>query len=302
MKKLKNKNMWAHLLFWSWNTIFLAFMLFGFAPTLLPELVTAVQAGTIPVSFLVYGTILALIPLLAVILGATLLRREPGKLFVLGYGVEGPLMLILAVRFFLIQQATPAVTFVLLIAVAGILTLLWTLLDRRINERESILSGLRVAGLTLLLLVGIYVSVWLLFYIIPLIAQSGSIISEISQDIWRSLVNLSWEDLVEGWRYIPFAVLGMLLFAYTATLFVLMPIAVPITYVRAWWQGIRCLRSHVRVAWVVAVPTAVLAICVLAVVWTDKQPQQNAFALLQSPPTTIGEAAALLDQEEAIRA
>ena len=302
MKKLKNKNMWAYLLFWSWNVIFLAFMLFGFAPTLLPELLTAVQAGTIPVNFLVYGTILAVIPLLAVILGLTWLRREPGKLFVLGYGVEGPMMLVLAVRFFLIQQATLAVTFVLVIAALGILTLLWTLLDRKIEERGALLTGFRVAGLTLLLLVGIYVSVWLLFYIIPIIAQSGSIISDLAQEIWRSLTNLSWENLVEGWRFIPFAVLGVLLFAYTGTLFVLMPIAVPITYIRAWWQSIQQLKGQAQMAWVVAVPTAVLVICVLALAWTDPQPQQNAFALLEAPPTTIGEATALLEQEEAIRA
>ena len=302
MKKLKSKNFWAYLLFWSWNVIFLAFMLFGFAPTLLPELLTAVQSGTIPIHFLIYGTVLAAIPLLAVILGLTWLRREPGKLFVLGYGVEGPMMLVLAVRFFLIQQATLAVTFVLVIAALGILTLLWTLLDRRIDERGTGLNGIRVAGLTLLLLVGIYVSVWLLFYIIPLIAQSGSIINEISKELWRGLVNFSWEDLREGWRYIPFAVLGFLLLAYTATLFVLMPIAVPITYARAWWQSIQRFKGQVRAGWVVVVPTAVLVICVLALAWTDPQPQKNAFALLESPPTTIVEAAALLDQEEAIRA
>lgn len=301
MKKLKSKNFWAYLLFWSWNIIFLAFMLFGFAPTLLPELVTAVQAGTIPVNFLIYGTVLALIPLLAVILGLTLLRREPEKLFVLGYGVEGPIMLVLAVRFFLIQQATAAVTLLLVVAALGILTLLWTLLDRRLEAHGAFLSGLRVAGLTLLLLVGVYVSVWLLFYVIPLVAQSGVILNDLTRDVWRSLTSLTWADLVEGWRYIPFAVLGFLLFIYTATLFVLMPIAAPLMYARSWWHSIRRLKTQVPVGWAVGVPTAVLAIIIVGVVWTDQQPQQNAFALLESSPTSVEEAVALLDQEEAIR-
>jgi putative PEP-CTERM system integral membrane protein len=49
------------------------------------------------------------------------------------------------------------------------------------------------------------------------------------------------------------------------------------------------------------VPTAVLVICAAGVVWTDPQPQQNAFALLAASPSSIEEAVALLDQEETIR-
>ena len=102
-KRLLSKEFWAYALFYSWNIIFLTFMILGFAPAVLPEMITAVQTGTIPLDFLIYGGILTLIPLLTLILGATLLRREPGRLFVLGYGVEGPLMLLLAVRFFIIR-------------------------------------------------------------------------------------------------------------------------------------------------------------------------------------------------------
>ena len=76
MKRLLNKENWAYALFWSWNVIFLAFMVLGFAPTLLPELVAAVRTSTIPVDFLIYAGILTLIPLGAVILGATVLRHE----------------------------------------------------------------------------------------------------------------------------------------------------------------------------------------------------------------------------------
>ncbi len=302
MKKLKDAEFWARGLFWSWNIIFLAFMLFGFAPTLLPELVTAVQSGTIPVNFLIFGIILALIPLLTVILGLTWLRREPGKLFVLGYGVEGPLMLVLAFRFFLVQQAIPVITFILLLAACGVLTLLWTLLDRHIDEHGAAPTIVRVVGLTALLLIGIYVSVWLLFYVIPIVAQSGTIISDISRGIWRSLTNLTWDDLVEGWRYIPFAILGLILFFYTATLFVVMPIAVPIIYGRAWWRTVQALKDRLNMGWAVAVPTAVLVVCAFVFIQSDQQPQQEAFALLETPPTTLQEAIDLVAQEEKIRA
>ena len=39
---------WAYGLFWSWNIIFLAFMAFGFAPRVLPEMLVAARDGVIP--------------------------------------------------------------------------------------------------------------------------------------------------------------------------------------------------------------------------------------------------------------
>ena len=98
-------------LFWSWNLVFVAFMLLGFAPVLLPETFIAVRSGAIPVAYLIYALVLALIPVACLVLGLTVLRRAPARLFALGYVIEGPLMLILAVRFFAIRQATPGVFF-----------------------------------------------------------------------------------------------------------------------------------------------------------------------------------------------
>ena len=118
IRALTNSRNWAYGLFWSWNLIFLAFMLFGFGPQILPDMVLAVRTRTIPAAFLVYASLLIAIPLLAVILGLTVLRRSPGRLFALGYGVEGPLMLMLAVRFFVVREMTPAVT--LLLAIGGL--------------------------------------------------------------------------------------------------------------------------------------------------------------------------------------
>jgi hypothetical protein len=106
LRKLTNPRLWAYGLFWSWNIIFLAFMFLGFAPRLLPEMITAVRSDVVPPAFLAYAAILTVIPALAVILGLTVLRRSPDRLFALGYGVEGPIMLILATRFFVIREMT----------------------------------------------------------------------------------------------------------------------------------------------------------------------------------------------------
>ncbi len=282
-------------LFWSWNIIFLAFLLLGFGPQVLPEVITAVRTGLIPAPFLAYAAILTSVPVVVVILGLTALRRSPGRLLALGYGVEGPLMLVLAVRLFVVRDATWVVTLLLSVAGLGMVTLLWQLLDRDIDARGALLAHLRVIGLTLLLLTGLYAGVWIAFYAVPLLAQGWELASELLREMWRSLTDIEL-------RWLPLMLLGGILALYTGTLFVVMPIAVPLLYVRAWWRGVRTFaagRSRVRATLLVA---ATLVACGALFVYVNQQPQQRAFALLEHPPSTPDEAQALLEQQEEIRA
>lgn len=211
LRKLFDVRVWGYGLFWSWNLIFLAFMALGFAPQVLPSLIDSVRISQAPPEFLLYAVALTLIPLAAVALALTVLRREPGKLLVLGYGVEGPLMLILALRFFVVREATAAVTLMLMLASLGMATLLWQLLDRKIDERGSLASTLRLAGLTLMLALGVYAAVWLAFYIVPLTALTLQSLGELVGDLPRILRELIdalsspdwWRNLLEAWRVIP---------------------------------------------------------------------------------------------------
>lgn len=305
LRKLTNKRIWAYGLFWSWNVIFLAFMLLGFAPTVLPEMLTAVRGGDIPTIFLAYGAVLTLIPVLAVVLGATVLRREPGKLFALGYVVEGPLMLLLALRFFLVRQATPAITLLLLVAAGGILTYLWHLLDKNIEQRGSAAATVRLIGLTLLLVIGLYASLFIAFYALPLSVEGVTSIGGIFRDVWRDLATLNWQDI--EWRFVPFAVLGVTLIFYSATLFVLMPVAVTVLCVRAWRQGVQhVLRENGRSgngrSLAIALPVTIIVLLAAGVWLTNRQPQHTAFALLEETPASIEEAMVLLEREDDIRA
>jgi putative PEP-CTERM system integral membrane protein len=266
----------------------MAFMLLGFAPQLLPEVLSAVRTGEIPTAFLVYGVTLSAIPVAAIVVGATVLRRSPGRLLAFGYGVEGPLMLVLLVRFFVIRQVMPPVILLLSVAGAGLVTLLWQILDCRIDARGPLLAHARLVGLALLLLIGVYAAVWITFYVPPLVAEAPDIVIEAI----RHPPELRW---------VPLWVLGVVLGLYTATLFVAMPIVVPILYVRAWWYGIQDFVANHGLVRGVGITVAVLIACVGLLAWTNQQPQQRAFALLDTPPESPEEAQALLDEEEAIR-
>lgn len=305
---LRNWRTWAHGLFWSWNLIFVAFMLFGFTPTLLPELLRGVREGFVPNRFFVYGVVLALIPVLSTVVGFVGLRRAPARLFALGYAVEGPLMLLLAVRFFVVRQVTPAIGLLLALAAVGLATLCWRLLDRRCDERAVWLRGLSLLGMSLLLLTSLYAVVWLLFYILPVViffAESLTrALAQVAADLPAFFSGLG--QAIRDLLHVPpqlfiVVALGFTLVAYTATLVVLMPIAVPIIVARAWRQSLRAL-SPVAPAWRIGVlPTGAAVAFALIFVLALRQPQQRAFDLLRAAPQDADTAAALLEQREAIR-
>ncbi len=297
----------AYGLFWSWNIIFLTFLVLGFVPIVAVELFWSMREGVIPAQFVLYASTLASIPLLAILLALlTRIHKDPMRLLAFGYGVEGPLMILLGMRFFLIRQIVPAVALLLAVAALGMFTLFWQLLDGKISDRSRGAALLRAAGLTLLLVTGIYISSWLLFYTIPLFVEVikavAAFIPEIPtlvEDLWRSVHSASrWE--------MPFlavyVVLGSLLFLYTATLLLVLPVVVPILYARAWGQGLRAVTVRVGAIPAYAVALVVVVGTVSLFIVANRQPQHRAFALLQRPPTTVAEAATLVGQQEEIRA
>ncbi len=299
LRKIASARGWAYGLFWSWNVIFLVFMGLGFAPFMLPDMVEAVRTASVPAVFLAYAVVLTAIPVAAVILGLTVLRRSPGKLFILGYGVEGPLMLLLAIRFFIVRDAVAAVVLLFVVAALGIVTLLWQILDRNIEARGALLTHGRLVGLTLLMIVGLYASAFIAFYAVPLgVALVGAIGDLLTHLDLSGLTTLKWAMA----PMFLATILGIILGLYTATLFVAMPIAVPILFVRAWWQGVRTFMARYGRLRATTLPAVVLATCALLTVQTNQQPQRLAFALLKTPPANLSEAKALMDQEGAIRA
>jgi putative PEP-CTERM system integral membrane protein len=303
-KPLTRPEILAAGLFWSWNLIFVAFMLLGFAPRLLPELITGAQANIIPFQYLLYGLILSSIPLAAIALGYTLLRRTPARLFALGYVIEGPLMLLFAVRFFVIRQATTAQLLLFAVAGIGMAAFLWALLDPQRKFGGQPAGWLRLFGLTLMVVICLYTSAWITFYALPIIASAWNWLGDVLKDLpgfaaefGRMIRSLFTENLI----WVPFAFLYFILALYTTTLFVLAPVAVPLLSLRAWWNELR-QRVNQHGAWLPAgIVALALVACVGAFVFANRQPQKQAFDLLTEPPATLAQAKALASQEPLLR-
>ena len=105
-------------------------------------------------------------------------------------------MLVLAIRFFVVREATAAVTLLFSVAGLGMATLLWQILDRNIDARKWGFSHLRVAGLTLLLIAGLYASTWIAFYAVPVAAEGWNILTNLVRE-------MRWNLAHAEWRWIP---------------------------------------------------------------------------------------------------
>jgi putative PEP-CTERM system integral membrane protein len=272
-------------------------MFLGFAPNVVPEMMDAIREDLIPIKYLVTAVLVTLIPVMAVLIGLLRLRYSPGKLLALGYGVEGPLMVLLLVRIFAVRDSTPAIDLLYLFALLGVFTLLWQILDRRINERGSIFDIVRIVGLTLLFLVGIYAAVLIGFYVVPILKEVPQFLMGAAREFWRMLTDFDPSTLI----YLPLSLLGIVLGIYTATLFIIAPIAIPILYVVNWWHGLQAvvLRRKRLLPSLVTVGVGLSA--VLLFIFANQQPQHKAYALLDNQPKNLHEAKELQQEQEDIR-
>ncbi len=304
LTNLTRAGIFEYALFWVWNAVFLGFMLLGFAPLFLPDLVLAAQANIIPFALVATALLLILIPIACVILGFTVLRRQPRALFALGYAVEGPLMLVVAFRLFVVREMTPVLAFIFVVTALGMLAFVWQLLDKKIDARGALLAHIRVIGLTLFALIALYASIWLAFYALPL---GVLLVRGLFEFLWHlgdffNGLLLAFREFPRNLVWIPFAVFGMLTMVFSATLFVLMPIAVPLLVLRAWWRAIRNPVARFGAPRVALVTTAIAALCAFLFFFFNQQPQSAAFALLKSIPANALQAQQIAAQENTIRA
>ena len=292
---------WAHVLFWSWNFIFLAFVLMGFLPLILFQLFQGMDAGWIPLSFVIFGCVMVAVPLISVVLAFVALRSSPRTLLTFGYGVQAPLMLVLLVRFFALREVMPTVALILSAALIGLMALLWQILDQRIDERPAIVQGIRLTGMSLLLVVGAYISVWMAFYVPPVAMGVIQMVVNVFRELPNAMLRGPSGPPLEALLYLPFMFLGFLLMVYSGTLFVGIPIIAPLIYVRGWWRSVRAARRKLGTFPALALPMGIVVACAVAFVITNRQPQRQVFALLEKPPTSPADISALQQQEGAIR-
>ncbi len=95
--------------------------------------------------------------------------------------------------------------------------------------------------------------------------------------------------------------LGFILLIYSLSLFALAPVTIPILSLRAWWRNLRAQISQNGRLVTGSILIVTVAVTAGLFLLTNRQPQQKAFALLETPPENRQEAQALLSERESLR-
>ncbi len=264
-----------HLLFWGWNGLFLCLIAFSIAPELLPELWPASLRGEIPWSVTASLLLAMVIPLAAVVVGVLWLRRRPGALLGLFYGLEGPLFLLCLARLFLLRELSTGMTYLALCSALAAFVFGGYIFGRAVPRRPW-RAALQLAGSSLALLLGLYLGLLLAFYVVPagwLIAGS---MDEILADIASALIDP--RQLLAG--------LYACLFLFTAALFLALPLAMAWLYVQPWRRRLGAYREVLGARQTYALTAAVLVAATAGFAAANHQPQRRAFERLSEPVET----------------
>ncbi|PZD74072.1 hypothetical protein C1752_01271 [Acaryochloris thomasi RCC1774] len=283
--------------FWLFNLSLLLVIFIGFLPFLAMDILNDALRGEVPFSILIPVFGLIGVPTTSTALGIQRKRQlnkisnlkpaaplgpmpQPISLFQIFFGLEAPLLMACTIRLFFLRALTPASSFLFISLAVGTIALAHWLLHRH-HRQSSWASWMHLAGLTIMLVLSLYLSVIALFYVLPLIVVMGS------------ALYLSIFLVVLIPIFFPFIMVFSGL--------VMMPWGMLRLFLRSWRQTLQSLsQQHGKTlprAWV----GTVLAVWLGLLLLLQQQPQTQAFTLLEKQPQSEGERQALLQNADAIR-
>lgn len=266
-----------NIFFWIFNTSLLLIIYIGFLPFIGLAFMSDTAAGQVPLNFLVPFIGLVGVPTTCTIAGfRPKLKRASLSLFQVFYGIEAPLLLLCVVRFFVLRDLTPASSFLLITGLVGTIAAIhWLAKGRDPNAQANLWH---LIGLSLFLFTSLYAVAIALFFVIPslqLILGAGFAL------VLFTITVLPLVILLLGVTSFPF---GMLSIAW-----------------QGWKQNL--LKANLRYGQ----RSATVLVSAIAILWLggfialQHQPQNQAFALLKTPPQTEGDRQVLLQKSEVIR-
>jgi len=309
-------NFIATAFFVIWQIAFIVVSIFGVMPYLLPELWISYKHYDMPFYYFSLSVILVTLPLVClgvIIWLATGKKQNRNKLLLkFFYGFELPTLILLVLYLVNLRDYGAGMYWVTICMVIALATWCFMVFYQRAkNTTDSVLFANRpiaTAGSTIMFAVGLFVSITALLFAIPLamfvlkraMMALNEIDSMVFSQIWHEITTINLKALLSTILATPFVLvmgaMAVLAFASMAFLIVF-PFVLAYLYIG---QFITRFKQSATFA------NAALAL-VLIVVLTgvhfsiNQQPQVKAFALLETPPTTIDERKALVEHSELIR-
>ncbi|NJK66640.1 MAG: TIGR02921 family PEP-CTERM protein [Microcoleus sp. CSU_2_2] len=328
MNKIKQAfNIIFQFVFWLWNLTFLSTVYLGILPLVGIPLIQATIDNIIPFEFFLTLSALIIVPAACTIVGAKYFRKQPLQLMRLFYGVEAPLFLLILIRLFLLRELTPAssqiiATIVLCIA-AFFAEICYGYLGKQGDirdagqlqiEKQSQPRFLRSIGKqrgawlqmgfhSLMLMVGVWAAVLLMFYAIPVAIVSVVWCIQITIQFF----SFAWvTPLLEslkygGWSIIWWLPLLLVLFSFTCSLFVAMPLLYGFLYIHSGRKILKSFSSQYGKSKAILGSLGVIAAWLAVFAALQQQPQVQALKILATPAATDTVRQSLLAKSDVIR-
>ena len=288
-----------HLVFWLWNLLGLLIAYVWIVPEIGVSLVKDTLAGLAPFDFVVTLGVLISVPTACTIIGFWKLRKLPLQLIRLFYCIEAPLFLLGLLRLFLIRERTAVSTWMIGTFLVAIVAFTIDLLYSHIRQ-QRIMAWFHLLTHTLMFLTGLYVGTLLLFYIIPagFLLLRGFFRFHWVVTLFQALTDVLRHGNLSAlfWMSVWLTFAGL-----TIVLFLSLPSAFVSFYTFSGyrqWQ-IFAARYGKRTTWLGAIAAIVLWIALTALY--QRQPQIEAFGMLNNPPPNENARRELLAQKGTIR-
>ncbi|MEM9541855.1 MAG: TIGR02921 family PEP-CTERM protein, partial [Cyanobacteria bacterium P01_E01_bin.42] len=266
-------------------------------------LMKAVAAGEIHWQFL-----LTFLGFLAVITNCTFLGgwyflKRPYALLQFFYGVEAPFFLLCIARLFALRELNPASSHLLTTLLVGLFTFFLYLIGGYLGKKEiisqprrNIFAFLQSVGHSLLILIGLYVSLVLLFYALPI--AWWLLKAFLSFDWVRGLFSL----LIDPQFYIHFwwVLLFFLIFIMGASLFAFMPFSFAFFYISAGRNVLSKFAKQYGNKIAIASTLGTLAVWLTIFFSLQQQPQTQTFEWLAMVSQNDSDRAALVAKSDQI--
>ncbi len=266
------------ILFWISNITFLLVFCVGFLPNIGMALVRDSIGGTVPIDLMLPLIGLVGVPIATTIAGTRQQQAKsplPLSLFEWFYAIEAPILAACMIRLFMLRELTTASSFLLVSGVMGFAgSYYWFWQQRQAESAKQRGNLLSLAGLSLFLLVSLYLVAISSFFLLPV-------------GIWL----LSHLEAL----FLSIIVLPLFACAFAVSS---APFGMAFVAQKLWWQNLQ--QSIERYGkWQVQSLVGGLAIVWLGVLISiQHQPQIEAFALLKQQPV---DRSANLQKSEQIR-
>ncbi len=284
--------------FWVWQIALVVFSLFFLFPYVIPSMWMWYQHYSMPAHYFGLGLVLMLLPFVCLGMFYWLLtsERKPRMPLLLKffYGFELPSVLLIGLFLLNLRDFGFGAYWFLLIALIALCVWFVFICCERIHGPVKdgvyfVSNPLAMVGSSVVFAVGLFVSVALSLFVIPifasLIAEVFTLIAEFSfKEFWDALISIDWLELFFGLFQAEGIILiaAMFLFITSFLLFIALPVVLLFLYMQQFIARIMLRPSLVNAMIVVVV----LGVLVGVHHRVNRQPQQAVFALLEKEAIT----------------